>query len=303
MKKRRHHYLPRFLLKQFRETGGENADVVWLFRAGGIVARVSVANVGLETDFYGEGDLEDALATREAALGRFVDESVKSTGTVPVDAGMAAQLCYVQSVRTRYIRLLMVQLGHWARVELHNRFATNDLIAAGIREHVRENAQSFREKLLRQISNGGMVPTPWRRPLAEAAYNLLAEVTGEQLATLPEQVSSQLQAFLHSLGTQMETLVAGAQVKALQRVLSEPGRRLSSLQNLAWTVVPSGGTQLVLGDVGPLAMNVTQSGLRPLAVVREPALVAMPLSPNHLLVGRDLTRREECLQPPLDELC
>lgn len=303
MKKRRHHYLPRFLLKQFRHKAVENGNVVWLFRADGRVAEVSVANVGLETDFYGEGDLEDALATREKALGAFVDVNVASTETTPVDASMSAQLCYVHSVRTRYIRLLMIQLGHWMRVEMRRRFATNELIAAGIREYVRDNEPSFRKKLLGDISNLGVVPTPWREPLAMAIYNLMRDITGEQLATLPQQLISQLQAFLHSLGVEMERLVAGAQVKALGRVLNEPGRRLSSLESLNWTIVRCRGGQLILGDVGPLAKSATQSGLRPLAVVPDAVLVAIPLSPEHLLLGRDPARLEEALPPTLDELC
>lgn len=276
--------------------------MVWLFRRDGSIAQASVANVGLETDFYGEGDLEDDLAARETGFANFVASCVTALQVTAVDAELAAELCYVQSVRTRYMRLLMQRLGHWTTNELQERFANNDLIATGIREHLRDNEAPFKDKLRADFA--GAVPPPWLNPIVEAIYGLMAKISGEQLATLPSQIGEQLATFLGSLNLNMEKFIAGAQIKALGRVLNEPGDRLSSLKRMEWQTQPYPTGPLVLGDVGPLAASELSEDLRPLGVVPEPTIVLLPLSPKTLLVGRDPpTQGYEAAELRADDVC
>ena len=74
---RRHHTIPRFLLKGFGSSRRGDEVNVWMYRKGKIGIEVNIKNVGVERDFYGtqqESGIDAQITCLENEYAPLVDD-------------------------------------------------------------------------------------------------------------------------------------------------------------------------------------------------------------------------------------
>src|SRR5438105_4323424 len=107
---RRHHTIPRFLLKGFASSLRGKEVYVWLYRKDAAGVETNINNVGVERDFYGrteETDLDARMTHLETNVFSGLIDELRASRTNDDDAiydERIPELVVHLSVRTRQLR-------------------------------------------------------------------------------------------------------------------------------------------------------------------------------------------------------
>jgi hypothetical protein len=277
--RKRHHIVPRFMLKRFASDVRGDTSFIWRFPIAGEVANVSTRDAPVESQFYGsesEG-LEAALSKAEGGWGALVRK---------IDAGKALeplgdelwQFMYALGVRATAMRSAFG--GAFSEFLSHlDETAHTRTIRDGFQRLIPEQLDKLLAEQARKL------PPPLRPRMRKARL------------VIYRQLQRQLDEGL--MGAMLKGAVAGLEERnapfiaskdghnrAIAKLLADPdfGKRFRPLR---WTMVVDGSRSFVLGDNPLIAAALDQT------VVGSPwnlghentAALYLPLSPSQVLVG------------------
>jgi hypothetical protein len=258
---RRHHTIPKFLLKGFASSTRGKIVNVWYYRKGARGIELNIDNVGVERDFYGtkdESNLDDRITGLEPDYAALVDNlRAGSLEMGPTQDMRIAELVAHLSMRTRSLRQSAVAItsalldgarDHMAkpnflRNELRKNFGRREMIGV-IRKHLVDEGRKAVEieRLLPKL-----VPT--MLPLREHFFDEYAQ--GRALV-LDESITNGI--------NEMPASFRKHFIEALSGNL-EATPRAVSYAKFNWFVV-SPKNPLILGDSACLFETTETTGAR-----------------------------------------
>ncbi len=276
-KPKRHHFLPKFLLRGFASFH-KGQHYLYRFPRHSEPHSVNIINVAVGGKFHEGiyGDIEAELSTREGKYSIALDD-LRHERSSEKTFILIAELIFNIMIRTKNIRDGMTEFGNRALLALQT-----PKIEQAMRKYVYQNLAQKPEIKAYLAS----IPKSRReRALSTAAMKL-----GINFEVVYRQMWS---AVLPKL--QMEALARNAQLKSLvERELPEP--RKESFLSYRWYIDNRPIGTFVLGDVGPIARTPGSSQLTFPYGFGTPTLICLPISSSELLVGTSGTE-EEPLEP------
>ena len=263
-RKRRHHFLPRFLLRGFGSRAKGGPELVWLFRRGAPPVEASVSDVGVTTYFHGrpgEPDVEDKLARDETSFAALVNEL--RVGRLPPQHGdLIAPFVAHLVLRTRHMRAAVTEFGELA-TDVLTRQVTHP-------NHMRATLPSV------LTSMDPETRARYERLPRAARRKLIAEVRGELVPRFREA--------MQQMAGRMGEQVRGKQLDVLGGDLIGQ-QRARGLDSLSWAVVQVQPGSFILGDLGPVGHFEGSANFDAPLKFGVPDDIFLPVSDSCLLVG------------------
>lgn len=277
---RRHHILPRFLLKGFAKEVRGDQIYAWEYAKGRSPLPANINNVGVEGDYYG-GPTDDvqadaAITEMEQTYGPLVD-GLRASAPGPVRDLRVASFVAHLSGRTKNLRLGFQESADQLLEELGVLLSDEDRLVEVLRPKI-VNEAYLRQEVLKQIPQK-LTPAqerqllPLLRPLAE---QFLRENKG--------QISRQMAAAIQFLRGAIAQAAAKGQNQAMLKSDGEtPKAKL--WERLHWRT-ESTREPLLLGDSGCLFALKGDPQLHPYP--EDPKNIEtlyLPLTKEILLIG------------------
>ncbi|MEP7011119.1 MAG: DUF4238 domain-containing protein [Acidobacteriota bacterium] len=270
---RRHHYIPRFLLRRFASRRDGKKSWIWQASKDGSVREVSTRDAAVETDFHGGADtgIEAALSEFETRFSIALSE-IDQEATVKGREETLRQLIWTLAIRTRAVR---DQFDRFIG-DLLGAAANSFQSESGTRVLMKEIESRLPELLGPELTSLDSV--------GPQADSLLAQVQQMLESGLPQRV------FFDTLGEEFREdsrLSQQGQLKGLARVI-EIGGAPESFRPTGWEIFDFKDHEIVLGDgciVATIADGQTASLLRPNGAWEN---IYLPISPSRVLAaGRE----------------
>jgi hypothetical protein len=266
---RRHHFIPRLLLKGFssRDDGGKH--FVYQFRREEPPQELSVADVGVERFFHGRtGEIEERLQAKESGSGALV-RRLREGRFDQANVDRAIDFIVNMISRTRNVRDGLSDMGtaFLQRIDAEVRDPKNE---AAIRKQV---AEGLKQEIKTRF---GFLPREQVEPLVRLA-----------MASLPADPVELFQLSIREFRRKLdvEALVRDVQLRVLGDDSALDLRR-AELRQLRWNLNEQPLHTFVLGDMGPVAKHrgspELQNPMRPGTI----EAIYLPVSSRCLLVGK-----------------
>ena len=277
---RRHHILPRFLLKGFAKEVRSEQIYTWEYAKGRRPLPANINNVGVEGDYYGspsdDVQADAAITELERTYGSLV-EGLRTIPAGPVRDLRVASFVAHLSARTKNLRLAFQEGADQLMEELGNLAGDEDRLVDVLRPKI-VNEAYLRTEVLKQVPQK-LTPAmerqlmPMMRPLAE---RFLLENKG--------QIARQMALAIQLLRGAIAQTAATGQNRAMLRFDGEtPKAKL--WEQLHWRT-ETRTEPLLLGDSGCLFALEGDPQLHPYP--EDPKNIAtlyLPLTKGLLLVG------------------
>jgi hypothetical protein len=284
---KRHHIIPRFLLKGFASRQEGDRLFAWTFRKGAAPLEINIDNIGVEKSFYGKEGTDEIITELEThELSEVVESFRKRTMTERVDREGPSMLVAHVMVRTRALRESFLSSTKYVTERLRDGLLMEGKLEKVLLDRILHNPEALlsslpgitgakKQMLISLLQRNASTIFPFLRPQLHAAIErYLAEFVG----ILPERVKE-------------------AHNKSLLEQ-PRPELRVQGLRSLDWSVIVF-STGLIISDVGPIA-RIGTGALRSLTdkddEIRE---VFLAVSASHLLFG---TRNSEVPNLSTDSL-
>jgi len=251
--RRRHHYVPRFLLRRFASRGTKRKHWVWLYRRGAEPVEVSTNDTAVSRDFYGDPDesLEDDFAVWESKFAAELSTAVAERDLSGLESDLD-RFVAILALRTRTVRSgisgglnallgdLATKVDHGERISLFDRYSDVEL-------------DDLIQRTILQL------------PLAQRLAVALAFEDPEVRARLRHSIREQMRspearalfsAVLHNLmqSTELATGIRASHNRTLHQLLADSSAT-TMLRDATWTLHRAGDTPLVLGDCVVVAVD------------------------------------------------
>jgi len=266
---KRHHFIPRLLLKGFSSRVDGDKHFVYQYRRGEPPQELSVADVGVERYFHGRtGDIEERLQAKEAGYGTLVRRLRKGC-LDQADVDRAVDFVVNMISRTRNVRDGLSDMGT-AALQRMDAEVHDPKNAAAIRTQV---AEGLRQEIEKRF---GFLPREQVEPLVRFA-----------MTSLPADPVELFQVSIREFrrNVDVEALVRDAQLRVLEDDSALDLRR-TELRQLRWSLNEQPLHTFVLGDMGPVAKHrglpELQNPMRPGRI----EAIYLPVSSRRLLVGQ-----------------
>jgi hypothetical protein len=296
---RRHHTLPRFLLKGFASSKRRKHVSVWMYRKGGTHAELNIENVGVEKDFYGGdqelelyGDfpkLDDRITSVEDRFGKLLarlrdQDFDHSPLTDPLLAGLIAHLC----IRSRQFRQSALESMDVMIQQTAEGLSSAEVVNKLARRQL-ENGE-LKARLMIHLKSKGVPETE--------AKNALDQVMQDRDAIL-QTVAEAYPQLAASMRTKMELYrsvlpdgVRAAYITAISKNFDSIGFT-TFYENHNWFLLDV-RSLLLLGDSGCIFETDGKRRFRILPDGTDQIKrIYLPISSNRLLIGSATAYRPE----------
>lgn len=280
------HYLPQFLLRGFSSRNTTKEQFCWVYRRNSVPFEPNIKGIGAENYFYGKSDsgsTDEKVTNEETELGELLSFLRVCELEGPLKNSNISELLTHLSLRTKHLRSTFTDA---ARVVL-NRFEEKTQDHEWIKQqaineyekdpkgYIKKAIQDLEKKQARKLTMN-------ERFLATNA--LKARIVPSAQALDADDVRPLRHAIKH-LGATLSDVSKEGHNKALLKSTS-PEQRVKRLKTLSWQVHEFGEHELILGDMGPWAVETGVSTPIELAWTdSELASVVLPISHSRALVG------------------
>jgi len=282
-RKKRHHFLPQFLLRRFASRRRGKTYWVYQTRREG-TAEASTVDVAAEKYFYGpdQAAVEDRLSQLEA---------VHAGTLTAIDAGAALsshahalrELVWSATVRTRALREQWTTTGHRLMAAMASEASTPHAKKAWSREADRKFdsvAEGIIDKLpiaiqshVRNALSDPATRSALRQHLLKSVEQLDMKKEMESVVSLPDLQ----QKLLHATGD--------GQIRALRQLLASSVAP-ESFMPLHWTVIHGPPNSVILGDCCTVALGTDGSTGSFLGIGKGWEEVYLPIGHQAILVAQ-----------------
>jgi hypothetical protein len=275
---KRHHILPRFLLRGFASRVDGEKVFTWVYRKGGERFETTVENVGVEKHFYGkqtEISADDVITNLEGGYATLVKDLRDQPDGAEMRHAEISEFVTHLIIRTKQLREFFRDSADYLLDELTTYLADPSNLKRLLLSKP-ELIQAELEKCLQQLQ----VP--------EIYKGALIELVKLNASTLVDQHMSDLQSGLTELISDIRTLLPKAvkdgHIKSLARDPA-PDTRSEGYRFLRW-FIREAHHSLILGDIGCLFEIDGRRRFRPFDDMGETIVnIYLPLSSQKLLVG------------------
>lgn len=284
----RQHYLPRFLLRGFASRQAKRGTFTWYYRMGHSAKEVSIRDVGLGTDFYGQpapSSLDDLLTTREGEWAAVLNK-VRRTRTIEAEQ-LPALVSFVatMAIRTKHFRTIMARAADLMLREMKEQLITRDFFEEITKDLIANGAPELRQAVREALLEGLGSSTP---ELEALALSLLQQHQDALISTVAETGLPIADQALTDLALTTPTLAATSHNKGLASSLTskEFSERELNYTSRSWSLMPAQAGAFILGDVGVIHYDPA-SGRAYAAAFNEieGGLILLPIVDDLLLVG------------------
>ncbi len=280
---KRHHILPRFLLKGFASRVIDDEKVfTWLHRIGGMPFETNVNNVNVENHFYGKASelsVDDEITSLENGYAILLNElrnlPDKSELIDPKVPDLIAHLC----TRTRHLRDSIRESSDFLIEQIFSYLADFNNIKNWILNH-----PGLVQKEIGKIFDDNNLPPIYKDILVA----LIPDMTGELLESQRLLVEAFVKNMSEELKKTLPTAIKEGHIKALSKELL-PEFRVETYRKLKWTVNVS-DIPLILGDTG--CLFETKGNKRFKSINDKDDIIEniyLPISANRMLTGSLIT--------------
>ncbi|HEY4301456.1 MAG TPA: DUF4238 domain-containing protein [Candidatus Didemnitutus sp.] len=277
---RRHHILPRFLLKGFAKEVRGDQIYAWEYAKGRNPLPTNINNVGVEVDFYGgptDAVQADAAITElEQTYGPLVD-GLRASAPGPVrDLQVASFVAHLSS-RTKNLRLAFQESADQLLEELGIMLSDEDRLVEVLRPNI-VNETYLRQEVLKHVPQK-LTPAQ-ERQLLPMMRTLAEQFLRENKGQIVRQMAGAIQLFRGAIAQ----AAAKGQNQALLKFDGEtPKAKL--WEQLHWRTETM-AEPLLLGDSGCLFALKGDPQLHPYPEdPKNIAILYLPLTKQLLLIG------------------
>jgi hypothetical protein len=284
---RRHHILPRFLLKGFAKETKRDQVYTWLYAKGRSPVPANILNIAVESDFYGkpEADVnaDQAITEIEKSYVSLV-ENLRQAPLGPVKEATIGSWIAHLSARTKHLRMSFEESG----VQLVDEMAK--LLSDGDRFETIMLAKMADKTFFREQIRTAL-PAHLRTPaMEESLLPLMQKMAPEFLAQNRAQIAVTMLEIMRQFRTAISEAAVTGQNRALLKMSLETPRS-ELFQRLDWRV-ENRNEALILGDSGALFLLKGDPVFHPYPEdSKNIAAIYLPLAKHRLLIGT--TRPEE----------
>lgn len=284
---KRHHILPRFLLKGFASNIVRDTVLTWVYRREGKVFEASTADVAVEKDFYGkEGgpSVDDEITEIEPDFASLLDELRRTSNGYEIRDSRIAEFVGHLSSRTKHIRDSLVDSSEFLIATLFEYLADQNNFRAWILEYYKRHPEVIKQEVDKAVEKM-QLPRHQRMPFRQ---RLLTQVRPERLVSKMDKQISEYSFMFSAVGPillqRIPGMVKDGHIKTLAKsLIAEP--RLENYRLLNWFVCEC-VEPLVLGDVGCLFEVAGAKKFKSLDDKEdELRAVYLPISSTKLVVG------------------
>jgi len=279
---KRQHYIPRFLQQGFSSHSVGDASFTWVYRKGSRAFNTNIVNVGTEGFFYTEGD--DALADDKItkAEDRFavLVKSLREHSPGSISGPELPELISHLEIRTRHFRQSLLRAGDVLAARLLDFVADERAFIPYLEKQFITNPSVLRDAMTKAIASRG---------LPAMASGPLSQLLSASLPQVLDQLRPMLPLFAQEARREItEKLKEGAKsghIRGLKEAVA-PERRTQRYASLEYTIVPTEGQRLILGDAAVLFHVDGPRSYKTLIDAKDRLLmVILPLSSSRALIG------------------
>lgn len=288
---RRHHFIPRLLLKGFASKVSGDKCFVYQFRVGAEPKELSAMDVGLERDFHGRtAEIEQRLSNKESIYGPLI-RRLRDGHLHSGDETLIAEFVTDLIVRTKNVRGGLAEAG----VAVFENFETqlNDPSNyAALEERLRARAT-------RTVLNTKKIRKKLRKRFGSRSSEMAEQLVDQMCKTLPLEPVEIAQYLMRDARnrTDIPAMARDAQLRTLKED-APLARRRSELQRLRWSLEERSPGTFVLGDLGPVGRSAETGDLVNPIGPGSTLAIYLPVSSRFLLCGH----RDERVEDPEPEV-
>lgn len=279
--KKRQHYIPRFLLNRFSSRSSGKKFWIWQFCKERPHIEISTRDVAVGTKFYGDSQVEDALAQLETRVAKVL-RAIDSGEALDKYSEELRWLVYMLSVRTRSLR------EHIAKASTHfmdefSKSITTDFMQHALQKEIDKSFEQHIESALSEL------------PI-EQRYAALVIL---QDPKVKEAIKNQIQSpKIVAQGAEYMRIIFGSpkyrklMFEALKKGHSKGLLNLLKESNVPkhfnpkrWEIVHQSRSAYILGDICVIARTSDDSYGSLLRFGSDWSQVLLPISPTTLLIG------------------
>lgn len=297
MNPKKHHFVPRFLLKRFASEESRSSPRVWQFRKGAEPILIGVRDAAASSYFYGKSDanIENSLAEIESRHAPILD-ALQQGDDLNDWSAQVRDLTWLMAVRTRHLRdrfASMAQRG----VELLAAGASTHEAKEGMAASVEQQFDAEWDRVL------GSLP-PAQRAIARlylAANPEFKQQVLQGTQALVRQID--LGALIASAFDSRKGIAASSAEKghlsALAKLMAR-GTAPDSFGPLRWTLIRFAPHTVVLGDISVVSRNAQGEWGHLLKFGRDWVDLYLPVAHDAVIRGEASPGMQE--PAPLDQI-
>tara|TARA_A100001391_G_scaffold195481_1_gene172863 strand:- start:441 stop:1490 length:1050 start_codon:yes stop_codon:yes gene_type:complete len=284
MAKKRNHYIPKFLLKNFSSRKSGDKSWVWLFHDDNDPVEPSVTDVGLAKFFYGnpENGIENELSVIEGKQSALVKEILQSTDPNLVKEQLA-DFVWLLAVRTSNMRNIFadnIEEGIGKITESSSEAS----VKQALRQYVYKMSDDQLFKMIQKFGALGQSLVDVLR-ITPGSIMQLREWLVEELGKA--NISCELNKIIDTmfLDRSMAELIQNAHVEAMEKMLLDrpiPER----FAEAEWSLVRSSENNVILGDGIVIARSENGEFGHPIKYSKDWVELWIPISSNTVLIAR-----------------
>ena len=276
---KRQHFMPKFLQQGFASRVKNDETYTWVFRKDTSPFETNIINVGVESQFYNEGEDTEADDLITADEGKFdnlvrdIKDGVASSLSDPQLPKMIAHL----EIRTRHLRQNFIRMSDTAGSWLFNFMSSDrDTFADLLKRYCLKDPSWLR----RSFSEGPELSQELREYITLHYESLIVETIDQLKPKFPKLAAE-------SRPVLVDQMRQGIKSEHLE-VLKQPvalGSRVQRYKNLAYALLQT-NEPLIMGDSLVLFHVDGLQSYRPfLGETDSLNAVYLPLTPEKVLVG------------------
>lgn len=283
MSGKRHHYIPQLLLRGFSSRRNKKEIYSYVHETGKEPYEANIKNIAVETYFYKHGDLDaDHSITKNEDSFATVINKIRSTETLD-NVCLETIVAFVDSlvVRTKNMRtLLEASAGHLVK-SMASEILADSYVKSMISTTLR-NKKAIIEELVSDIA----------RVAPHLKKHYIKRLVIEKFNQNKNKIESDLSYIIktlcpHPFSSFMKKIpseVAKSQIKHLDTEHHQ-GNRIQQYMSLKWSIERLTENALILGDIGPLGINLNGDAAPPI-LENNLHTILLPISSKLLLIGK-----------------
>lgn len=278
---KRHHFIPQFLQKGFSSHVNGNEAYTWVYRKDQKAYNTNVKNVGVESQFYSNGDsgLDDSITDFEGGMARLVSKLRKESSVIQSDVALIAQFISHLEVRTRHLRQNFFSAGNFMFNEVMDYLDDPSLCEKFCRQRIKSDPSLIEEVLAEVVSEQGL------------PQNILSGIKLDNSfkETIIQNMISEMPIMVSYFRSVMKEKIVEASknghIKALTKSVA-PDIKTRRFEKLSYVLVESEKISLPLGDSIVFYHLSGEREFKPFLECDDDLnAVILPISSHQLLVG------------------
>ena len=279
MSGRRHHYLPRFLLKGFASRLERDEAYTWVFRKNRNPFEPNIDNIAVQRDFYGEPGqaiADEQITSDENKFFSPLLDDLRSTNLVSSkDYPLVTDLVLNLANRTNHLRESFQGMIDLIMRSVSIQYQDPEII----RNLFNKEAPKYTPEIMKFL-NVRHIDDQTKRKI----YNLLMEKLLTQFESQVPQLQDTMNQFYQYMQGRLPSIIQDGQNRGLAK-LASPYERSKKLADLKWYVHTAEDNSFILGDIGPIAYDEDEDVCRTLIQEMNPKIIYLPISHNRILIG------------------